>query len=255
VLPLDDAFSTGVSKVYADDVDPDDYVGSANAHRRHLTPEGKQHALEDVRTAKDKRAAIEDALKANPHLSDRQIAERQNCDNKTVAAVRARLEDREEIPHVEVRTDSKGRQQPAGKPPKATPGQTMIPVEQRLAQNAADEALINVADAEVPSEPSAETVSDDSAKPSPPAPRLGEPDPLSRHPSLRSPSRRPTPSVSPPKRTTSADIMTAWLYAPVEERGRFVMNVGKEVLAHFPDDWVPAVEAWLASKQTPRVLN
>jgi len=37
-------------------------------------------------------------------------------DNKTAAAVRTELEAREEIPHVDKRADTRGRQQPATKP-------------------------------------------------------------------------------------------------------------------------------------------
>ena len=40
---------------------------------------------------------------------------RSQVDNKTVSAVREKLEAREEIPHVEARTDSAGRKQPTKK--------------------------------------------------------------------------------------------------------------------------------------------
>jgi len=62
-------------------------------------------------------------LTESPNLSDRQIAARYGLDNKTVAVVRAELVAREEIPHAENRTDSKGRKQPANKhkAPKETP--------------------------------------------------------------------------------------------------------------------------------------
>jgi ParB-like chromosome segregation protein Spo0J len=62
-------------------------------------------------------------LTKSPNLSDRQIAARYGLDNKTVAVVRAELVAREEIPHAEKRTDSKGREQAANKPktPKNTP--------------------------------------------------------------------------------------------------------------------------------------
>jgi hypothetical protein len=86
-----------------EDTDIDAFVFSANFHRRHLTAEGK-------------REAIAQRLKANPDLSDRQIAKMVKVDNKTVAKVRREQEAREEIPHVAARTDTKGRQQPARKP-------------------------------------------------------------------------------------------------------------------------------------------
>jgi hypothetical protein len=90
------------------DGDPYAYVISANAHRRHLTPELR-------------RAIIAAVLKEQPEKSDRAIAEIVKRDHKTVASVRKELEDVGSIPHVEKRTDSKGRAQPARKPkPAAT---------------------------------------------------------------------------------------------------------------------------------------
>src|SRR5262245_13512064 len=56
-------------------IDPWDYVRSKNAHRRHLT-------------AKQKREAIEKALKAHPERSDRQIAEQWKASPTTVGQVR-----------------------------------------------------------------------------------------------------------------------------------------------------------------------
>jgi len=85
---------------------PDDtyaFVVSANIHRRHLT-------------AEQKRELIAKLLKSTPEQSDRQIAETVKVDHKTVGAVRAEQEGRGEIPHVETRTDAKGRKQPAKKP-------------------------------------------------------------------------------------------------------------------------------------------
>jgi ParB-like chromosome segregation protein Spo0J len=82
--------------------DPAAYVISANIHRRHLT-------------AEDKRVIIAKLLEAQPEKSDRQIAGTVKTDHKTVGTVRAELEGRGEIPHVEARTDTKGRKQPAKK--------------------------------------------------------------------------------------------------------------------------------------------
>ena len=82
--------------------DPLAFVVSANLHRRHLTSE-------------QKRALIDKLLKADPTKSDRQIANTVKADNKTVATRRELAEAREEIPHVEKRKDSRGRQQPRRK--------------------------------------------------------------------------------------------------------------------------------------------
>jgi hypothetical protein len=80
--------------------DPYALVFSLNIHRRHLT-------------AEQKRELIAKLLEADPNKSDRQIGRIIKADNKTVASVRAEKEAREELPHVETRTDSKGRKQPA----------------------------------------------------------------------------------------------------------------------------------------------
>jgi ParB-like nuclease domain len=84
------------------DADPYDYVLSANVHRRHLTNEQKRELIAKV-------------IKAKPELSDRQIGTKTGTDHKTVAKVRTQTEGRGEIPHVETRTDTAGRQQPASK--------------------------------------------------------------------------------------------------------------------------------------------
>src|SRR6516162_2430837 len=82
------------------------YVISKNIHRRHLTTE-------------QKRELIAKLIKAQPEKSNRQIAAAAKVDHKTVGAARADLERRGEIPHVEGRTDTKGRKQPARKQPRA----------------------------------------------------------------------------------------------------------------------------------------
>jgi hypothetical protein len=89
--------------------DPVAYVMSANIHRRHLKPE-------------EKRDLIGKLLRLQPEQSNRQIAGTAKAHHETVAAVRAEKEARGEIRHVETRTDSKGRKQPAVKPkPKRKP--------------------------------------------------------------------------------------------------------------------------------------
>jgi len=71
-----------------------------NLARRHLDREAK-------------RTLIAQQLRETPQVSDRQIAESLGVDHKTVAVQREELEGRGEIPHVETRTDSMGREQPA----------------------------------------------------------------------------------------------------------------------------------------------
>jgi len=85
------------------DVDPYAFVISRNIHRRHLTTE-------------QKREVIANLIKALPEKSDRQIAAMLGVSHHTVGTVRAEMERRGQIAHVETHTDSKGRKQPARKP-------------------------------------------------------------------------------------------------------------------------------------------
>lgn len=81
---------------------------SLNLDRRHLTRE-------------QKRQVVEDSLKADPQLSDRQHAERTGVSPTTVGTARARLEDCGDVSNLDTRADSLGRQQPAKQPKKAKP--------------------------------------------------------------------------------------------------------------------------------------
>jgi hypothetical protein len=82
--------------------DPVAFVISANIHRRHLD-------------AKQKRDLIARLLKMAPEKSDRQVAAAVKASKGTVGAVRSEMERRGQIGHVEARTDTRGRQQPAKK--------------------------------------------------------------------------------------------------------------------------------------------
>jgi len=75
------------------------FVITSNVQRRKLT--GAQ-----------RRDLVGEALRRLPSLSDRRLALMSGVDGKTVAAVRNELEGRAEIPHVETRADTLGRQQP-----------------------------------------------------------------------------------------------------------------------------------------------
>jgi ParB-like chromosome segregation protein Spo0J len=97
-----EAHRAGSQSALRDDDEARAYVISKNIHRRHLTPEQKRDLLVEL-------------VKASPDKSNRQIAKTAKVDHKTVGAARAKLEGRGEIPHVETRTDTKGRKQPAKK--------------------------------------------------------------------------------------------------------------------------------------------
>jgi hypothetical protein len=90
------------------------FVISTNFHRRHLT-------------ANQKREIIAKLLKASPEKSDREIGRLIKTDKNTVASVRAKEETRGEIHHVDMRTDTKGRKQPAKK--KARPKRERATIE------------------------------------------------------------------------------------------------------------------------------
>lgn len=79
------------------------FAYSLNLNRRHLTRD-------------QRRELIAQSLRQDPQLADREHARRTGADHKTVANIREPLERRGEIPHVETRTDSLGRQQPASRP-------------------------------------------------------------------------------------------------------------------------------------------
>jgi len=86
---------------------------SLNLHRRHLTRE-------------QVRSLVETSLKADPQLSDRGHGERLGVDHKTAAKVREDMEGRGDIPHVDTRTDSLGRQQPVTRITETTKAETYV---------------------------------------------------------------------------------------------------------------------------------
>jgi len=85
--------------------DPVAFVISANIHRRHLT-------------AEQKREHIARLIKATPGKSDWQIAETVKSNRTTVGQIRKVLEKAGDVSIVDTRTDTKGRKQPAKKPPR-----------------------------------------------------------------------------------------------------------------------------------------
>jgi len=92
------AFDVYAPIILGPDVDPYEYVLSANVHRRHLTAEQKRELIVAV-------------LKAQPSKSNRTIARQTKADDKTVAAVRSKLEATAEIPQLikTVGADGKAR--------------------------------------------------------------------------------------------------------------------------------------------------
>lgn len=78
---------------------------SLNLDRRHLNRE-------------QRRALVAASLKADPHLSDRQHAERTGVSHPTVGAVRNALEVSGEVESFTTRFDSSGHRRPASQPPK-----------------------------------------------------------------------------------------------------------------------------------------
>jgi hypothetical protein len=101
-------------------VDPYAFAISANIHRRHLTVEQKHELIAKL-------------IKATPEKSDRQIAGTVKASHHTVGAVRAEMEGRGQVAHVETRTDSKGRKQPARKTTTKPPPVSAEALQQREA--------------------------------------------------------------------------------------------------------------------------
>jgi hypothetical protein len=92
-----------IPKGYSLVADPYAYVVSANIHRRHLTTAQKGELI----------AAL---LKAKPERSDRATATIAKVSDKTVGAVREKLEATAEIPQLEKRTGADGKARPTTKP-------------------------------------------------------------------------------------------------------------------------------------------
>jgi hypothetical protein len=92
-----------IFEAIGEDVDPYAYVISANILRRHLTTGQKRKLLAQL-------------IEVDPTKSNRQIAATVGVSHNTVSDVRTGLEARGQIDHVETRTDTRGRQQPATKP-------------------------------------------------------------------------------------------------------------------------------------------
>lgn len=107
---------------FADDIARRTAAYELNTARRALTRE-------------QKRQLVAQSITADPGLSDRLHARRCGVDHKTAAKVRDDLAGRGEIPHVETRTDSAGREQPSAKPkpipepPQTEPAATVFPAQ------------------------------------------------------------------------------------------------------------------------------
>jgi hypothetical protein len=96
-----------VKKYGGTEADIKAFIISENVYRRH--------------DPKRRRAIIVELLKENPAKSDRAIAKEAKTHHHAVAKIRQEEEGRGNLSHVEKRTDTKGRQQPAEKPRKLVP--------------------------------------------------------------------------------------------------------------------------------------
>jgi ParB-like chromosome segregation protein Spo0J len=101
--------------------------------REGLTDEQKRTLARTLNTArrhltrKQMRALIAGQLCDTPERSDRQIAASLGVHNETVNSVRKDLEARDGFRHVETRTDTKGRKQPAKKTVPTKPAKLKAP--------------------------------------------------------------------------------------------------------------------------------
>jgi hypothetical protein len=106
-LEIEGEFDRDVPQPVIDDGNPYLFVASANIHRRHLKSKDRQRLLIEI-------------IAQAPAKSNRQIGDEFGVDHKTIASARTKGEDVGRIPHVETHLDTKGRKQPARKPPKQT---------------------------------------------------------------------------------------------------------------------------------------
>lgn len=130
-----------------------------------------RHGLRETRA--DKRRKVEAMLRDAEWVmwSDREISRKCGVSDKTVGAVRAELVGRAEIPHVDTRIDSAGRQQPAAK---ATASSEIPMIEVRTVERAGavyHQAARTADDAPpVPDDEDAPPVPGDEPAPAGPAP-------------------------------------------------------------------------------------
>jgi hypothetical protein len=102
---LDDALyidPANGARLIGGEVDPWDFVISANLHRRHLTIE-------------DRKRIAGELLKARPERSNRAVARIVKLSPTTLGTVRETLEKTGDVPKMDTRTDTAGRQQPSRK--------------------------------------------------------------------------------------------------------------------------------------------
>jgi hypothetical protein len=200
------------------DIDPYEYVVSANLHRRHLT----QDQREEFRIK---------YIALHPEKSDRQIAKTLKTDHHQIARARARGEDVGRISHVETRTDSTGRRSPSTKPPRRRtppkPPAAPVPVK--------------------PPEPEAKasTISDA------PEAATGE---RSAHAPTPAPQPSPTPQQPPEQQQTPAPPAPAppeKVEASPEANGDDAPKAAAgQPAAHAPAP-APSIESELPAKATP----
>lgn len=112
--------------------DPIAYVLSANAYRRHLTPQ-------------QKRAAVNRLLALDPNRSDRQIAAAAGVSHPFVGNIRREQEASGDVEAVSTRTDTLGRQQPVRR--------MQVRVKQPPQEVTRMQVRVKRAEAEQPSEP------------------------------------------------------------------------------------------------------
>lgn len=173
---------------------------SLNLDRRHLTRE-------------QKRDLVQKSLKADPHLSDRQHAERTAVAHTTVSRARAELESTGALHQSETRLSADGRERPSSQPPRV---------------NVATGEVFDAAESEdMEDGPSVETAAADLQ----PSAKLAEGAPAPE--SASKARRRPLPDAFFEKRYDLSKVVASLHRLTLDDR--FPQNAEKVATAHRSD--------------------
>jgi hypothetical protein len=246
----DDRFEPPFAPERLDSGDPYALALSFNVHRRHLNAEQKRELIAKV-------------LKAKPEASNLQIAKQVKADDKTVAKVRNELEGRSEIPNVDTRSDTKGRGQPARRSRK----KKVVP----LPDPSTDKSFEDLEEvspgiwgratgsAEISEEQRRADMAriDEPAEPEHKAPSVNGSEAAADETEDPKPGRKSNRFANVAnarKRRAALEPLILWIsHLPEWELRQVFEAIGvHQILASFPDAWLPVVAQWVAERQASK---